>query len=264
MRAAIFFALVLFSCSGDNHNRLAGEFISREEGEYPFRPPPSKLAVREPYPWEVGKVGKHPKITKEFFRCKGSLLNPVKSEPGNPSLADCGGVTKHSLPLIRNKEGVYPILIDLLNWIQTKTQKRVVITSGHRCPEHNAYVDPSPRNQTSKHLIGAEVSFYVQGLENSPETLVKWIQNYYLHDPTTRTDKKYTEFTRYEKSDTDVSTPPWMNQEIVIKLFKKKEGRDFDNRHPYPYLSIQVRYDREAKERVSYTWDKAYNNYWRY
>src|SRR5688572_14981430 len=155
---AIFLLFFLFSCSSEEPNRLTGEFIYREEGEYHFNPPRSQLARRDPYPWEEGKVGKFPKITKEFFRCKGSLLNPPKPD------ADCGG--KHSLPLIHQKENVYSILIDLLNYLQQKTQKRVVITSGHRCPQHNTYVDPSARNQTSKHLIGAEVSFYVQGLEN--------------------------------------------------------------------------------------------------
>lgn len=264
---AILLFLLFFSCSSEENNRLAGEFIYREEGEFHFRPEPSQPAGRDPYPWEEGKVGPFPKITKEYFRCKGSLLNPPKNELRHGerlTLTDCGGADKHSLPLRNNKEGVYPILIDLLNWIQSKTKKRVVITSGHRCPEHNTYVDPSPHNQTSKHMIGAEVSFYVQGLEDRPEALVKLVQDYYLQDPQTRQDKKYTEFKRYEKEDTDVSTPPWMNHEIFIKIFKKKEGRDFDNRHPYPYLSLQVRTDRDTGERVNYTWDKAYNNYLRY
>ena len=32
----------------------------------------------------------------------------------------------------------------------------------------------------------------------------------------------------------NVLIPPWYNKEILIKLFKKNEGRDLDNRHPYP------------------------------
>lgn len=260
---------LLCGCSSNEESsRLAGEYIYRKAGEYHFLPVRSKMAKKEPYPWEEGRVGKYPKITKEFFRCKGNPLNPPRKEVRQGetiTLNDCGGAEKHSLPLITpNKEGVYPILIDLLNFIQAQTKKRVVITSGHRCPEHNAYVDPSPAHQTSKHMIGAEVTFYVQGLENSPETLIKLIQAYYLQDPKTKHDKKYTEFKRYEKEDTGVTTQPWMNHEVFIKLFKKKEGRDFDNRHPYPYLSIQVRTDRATGERVIYTWDKAYNNYLRY
>jgi hypothetical protein len=175
---------------------------------------------------------------------------------------DCGGVDKHSLPMDEDKEFFYPILIDLVNYLQVKTGKRVVITSGHRCPEHNTYVDPSVENQYSKHQIGAEVSFYVQGMESEPEAIVKYLQAYYLEKPEYRDLKEYREFQRYE-GETNVSTLPWMNKEIFIKLYDKKEGRNFDNRHPYPYVSIQVRYDRAKKERVVYSWDKAHRNYLR-
>ena len=43
---------------------------------------------------------------------------------------------------------------------------------------------------------------------------------------------------------------PWQNKEILIKLYQKDEGRDLDNRHPHPYISIQVRYDRDRGEPV--------------
>ena len=114
----------------------------------------------------------------------------------------------------------------------------MIITSGHRCPQHNTYVDPSYYNRTSKHLIGAEVSFYVQGMEYLAETIAHYLQDYY-HTHFDRPD--YAVFKRYEKNDTNVSTQPWYNKEIFIKLFKKDEGHNFDNRHPYPYVSIQVR-----------------------
>lgn len=274
---AIFLLLLLISCSQDDFSRLKGEvkgeYIYREEGEYLFKPEPVQTLVREAYPWEDESMNsgvkgtRFPKITKEFFRCKGSTLNPSKSEKRageTVTLMDCGGADKHSLPLINGKEGVYPILIDLLNFIQVTTKKRVVITSGHRCPDHNVYVDSSSAKQVSKHLIGAEVTFYVQGMEDKPEEIVKILQAFYQQDPKTKNDKKYLEFKRYEKQDTDVSTQPWMNHEIFIKLYQKKEGRDFDHRHPYPYLSVQARVDRETGSRIIYTWDKAYNNFLRY
>ena len=66
-----------------------------------------------------------------------------------------------------------------------------------------------------------------------------------------------------KNQDTGILTAPWYNKEIFIKLYKKKEGRNFDNRHPYPYISIQVRFDTELNERVIYSWDKAYKNYLR-
>ena len=55
---------------------------------------------------------------------------------------DCGGPEKHSLPLREKKEFyLHSILIILLNYLQIQTGKRVVITCGHCCPEHNAYLD---------------------------------------------------------------------------------------------------------------------------
>ena len=112
-------------------------------------------------------------------------------------------------------------------------------------------------------MIGAEVSFYVQGMEELSEKIIQLCQDFYKTNPDYSNKKEYTEFKVYEKEDTYVSTPPVYNKEIYIKLYKKKEGRDFDNRHPYPYISIQVRHDREKDERVIYSWKEANQNYLR-
>lgn len=237
------------------------EFITQSDDQLTYIPP-LKIVPLVPYPWE--KENSLPKITKEYFRCKGSSLNPLRSEYTGGQMVkylDCGGCERHSLPLKEGKEFIYPILIELLNHIQEKTGKRLVITSGHRCPEHNTYVDPSPLNQYSKHQIGAEVDFYVPGMENNPEAILNIIFAYYK---THFNQKEYTEFNRYEKNDANVSTPPWMNKEIFIKLYKVNEGRNFDNRHPYPYISIQVRHDKAKNQRVSYSWDQAFSNFLRY
>lgn len=256
------------SSTGEPNNRQQkGEYVYRMHDEFLLQMPTAELHTREPYPWESGYIGSNRKITKEYFRCKGSSLNPAHmgEENGEPvRYGDCGGAEKHSLPLRDNKEFIYPILIDLLNYIQAKTQKRVVITSGHRCPEHNSYIDPSPGNRYSKHMIGAEVAFYVQGLESHPDSIIKLIQEYYKTTPKYEGKKEYLEFKRYEKNDSNVTTQPWYNKEIFIKLFTSKEGRNFDNRHPFPYISIQIRYDEDLKERVNYSWDKAYHNYLRH
>lgn len=244
-----------------------GEYIYRNQADHFFVPPAPVAYVRPLYPWEQGKVGNQSKITKEFFCCKGCSLNPIRTFQEKEKVmryVDCGGLTKHSLPLRDGKEFIYPILIDLLNFIQASTDKRVIITSGHRCPEHNNYVDPSSKNQYSKHLIGAEVSFYVQGLENSPELIVDLIQKYFSHKSKYAGKKEYVEFKRYEKEDTDVAMPPWYNKEVFVKIYKSEEGRNFDNLHPYPYLSIQVRYDYDSEEKVTYSWDKAFRNFLRY
>lgn len=274
----ITFFIILFACiscsSSDDPQTLSsneryqkGEYIYRKHDESLFSVEPQSKRTPEPYPWEAGRTGSLLKITKEFFRCKGTSLNPSRSGKENGETVqyfDCGGVDKHSLPLRDQKEFIYPILIDLLNYIQAKTEKRVVITSGHRCPDHNTYVDPSQGNRYSKHMVGAEVSFYVQGMEERPDIIVKHIQDYYKNTARYQDKKDFLNFQRYTKGDAGVATQPWYNKEIFIKLFHRKEARNFDNRHPYPYISIQVRYDWDTQEKVIYSWEKATHNYLRY
>ncbi len=266
----IFIALTMYSCSssedaeGDRARlqNASGEYIYRHHNEYLFKLEPVVKNNPPHYPW-AGHSAR--KITKDFFRCKGSSLNPPHSiqQKGEAiKVFDCGGAEKHSLPLQGDKEFIFPILIDLLNYLQEQSKKKVIITSGHRCPEHNLYVDSSTENQASKHMIGAEVSFYIQGWEDKPEKAIQLLQKYYLEKPAYKGLKEFQEFKRYEK-DTNVSTQPWINKEIFIKLFKKKEGRNFDNRHPYPYISIQVRFDKDTQEKVIYSWDKANRNFLR-
>lgn len=276
MGRLILLTLLLFcGCNSDtsksvptaDDTNVVGEYIYRMQDDYAFVPPAPTKGKPLAYPWEATASEHLPRITKEYFRCKGSSLNPVHTAEQNGEVVrffDCGGVQKHSLPLRDGKEFIFPILIDLLNHVQIKTGKRVVITSGYRCPEHNAYVDSSKPNQTSKHMVGAEVSFYVQSMENNPEAIVRLIQDYYKIKPKYKGQKEFVEFKRYEKEDTNVSVQPWYNKEIFIKLFRKNEGRDFDNRHPYPYISIQVRFDVDKQEKVIYDWNQAFRNYLRY
>lgn len=237
--------------------------ITRCSKEVLYSLDPPALKKKTLYPWEGDS--NLPKITKDFFRCRGSAQNALRldySSGDTPSTySDCEGGTRHGLPQIHGKAGVYPVLIDLLNYIQKVTSKRVVITSGHRCPQHNQYVSQDKRNQTSKHQIGAAVDFYVQGMEDQPLEIVSLLMQYYQETKSYSSQKEYQEFSRYTKSDTDVEIQPWMNKEIFIKLYQRDEGRDFDNRHPHPYLSIQVRYDRMIGERVNYEWKKANQGY---
>lgn len=231
------------------------EPIYRNQGDffYPIAPPAH--VPRSLYPWE--SESNLPRITKDFFRCKGNPLNPPILDMADPPapLADCEGCTRHGLPIIRGKETVYPILIELLNYLQKKTGKRVIITCGHRCPTHNSYSDPSKENRVSKHQIGAEVDFYVQGMEERPQEVVGLLMQYYQETPLYKNDKESLDFKRFDK--TELAVQPWFNREIFIKLYQKNEGRDLDNRHPHPYLSLQVRYDRDGKEKVVYDWAKA-------
>ena len=205
---------------------------------------------RDPYPWEMRLTGNHLRITKDYFRCRGSARRPEKRVDGQ-TLFDCSG--SHSLPLRDAKEFIWPTLINMLNHLQEVTGKRVVITCGHRCPAHNAYSDPSRYNQASKHQIGAEVDFYIEGMEDDPHHVISLLLDYFGPQ----------DFKRYEKGGLNVRTPPWFSREVFIKLYEADEGRDLDNDHNHPYLSVQMRYDIERKEWISYTWEKAFKSYLR-
>ena len=226
--------------------------IQRQSDESLFAVAPMEVKKRAPYPWEKRRVGSHLRITKEFFRCNGGVLSPpiqIHRQGDFIYHLDCGGIERHSLPLRNGEEFIYPILIDLLNYLQETLDRKVIITCGHRCPTHNLYADPSKKGQTSKHLIGAEVDFYVEGLEQNPQAVLDTLFSYY-NEPMLRT-----------LTLTDTSTPSWYNKEIAITLYHATEGRDFDNDHPYPYISIQVRYDRDTKRPVQYNWHEAHNGY---
>lgn len=263
-----FLILFFWGCS---NSRSSNPSKPQTRGEYIFRHHDDKslvniepmTALKKPlYPWEEGIEYAHPKITKDYFRCRGNGLNPVRlyqKEKEVIRFYDCGGPQKHSLPLRNQKEFVYPILIDLLNYIQLETGCRVVVTCGHCCPEHNSYLNPDRSNQTSKHMLGAEVDFYVQGMEEEPEKIVELIFSYYRDKPKYKGMNEYIEFKRYEKGEQMIKTAPWYNKEVFIKLLKKSEGRDFDNRHSYPYICLQVRYDWDNKEQVIFSWEKAFH-----
>jgi len=230
-------------------------YRSKDDRFYPLAPPAH--TPRAVYPWEA--EAHLPRITREYFRCKGSPINPPLVSPEAEPLIDCEGSSRHGLPILGAKETVYPILIDLLNYLQKKTGKRVVVTCGHRCPAHNAYSDPSPENRTSKHQIGAEADFYVQGMEDRPLEIAGLLMQYYREAPGYRNDPEYLTFKPLEQGDPKIQA--WMNQEIFLKIYPKDEGRDGDNRHPYPYITLQVRFDRERKEKVVYQWAKAHQGY---
>lgn len=261
---ALFICFILFSCSGSidpdvekvRKRNCVGHYIQRKESVYQYTLKEPINNQRPYYDWEQ-EQGMPPKITKEYFRCKGSFLHPEKiDDVKNPKMIkDCDG--KHSLPILGEKEDVYPVFIKILNYIQKRTRKKVILTTGHRCPTHNAYADSSKRAITSKHLIGAEVDFYVQGMEKEPEKVIDLIFEYYADQGV------YKNFSRYT-GNTDVLTKPWFNKEIFIKLYLREEGRDFDNRHSYPYIGLQLRFDTKKKENVVYSWEKANKGYYQY
>ena len=47
------------------------------------------------------------------------------------------------------------------------------------------------------------------------------------------------------------------NKEILAYINQKDERRDLDNRHPYPYITLEVKYDIDQKKKVEYSWKDA-------
>lgn len=261
----LFLLILCTSCSSqekrESKKYLKGEYLYRKQEEYFFTPPPAHPLPRNNYPWEARYLEKIPRITKEYFRCKGNVSNPVvvqkRENKETIYYRDCPG--EHGLPLREGNEFIYPCLLELLNYIQEKTDKRVIITTGHRCPTHNSYCDYSPSNWGSKHMVGAEVDFYVEGMEGDAEAIVALLQNYYREKSPFAGNRSFETFARYEKEGLNVTTPPWYNKEIFIKLYRKEEGRDFGNRHEFPYIGVQVRWDRELQSPLVFSQKEAQN-----
>ncbi|NGX61064.1 MAG: hypothetical protein K940chlam9_00544 [Chlamydiae bacterium] len=256
-RHLLFCLLGLASCK--EKPDLQGEYLFRKSEEYFYSFPTPAPSSNH------GEEEKVPKITKEHFRCKGSLLHPVTKfeREGRQTLyyRDCLGKEFHSLPLRDNKESIYPCLLEILNFLQEKTEKKVVITSGHRCPAHNSYCDPSPYEWGSKHMIGAEVDFYIEGMEESPQEVLSLIESYYQETPPFSEKKEFSYFTTFDRGNLNVSTPPRLNKEIFVKLYLPHEGRNRDTIHSHPYLGIQVRWDRDLDKRVTLTKEQSQNFY---
>ena len=233
--------LLLLLCLISCQKETRGEYIYRKSTDQIFTATASLPQESPSYPWDGQDVGGYPRITKEFFRCRGNPLNPVaeKKRESKESFyfRDCFGT--HGLPLVNGEEFVYPILIDLLNFTQKEMGKRITVTTGHRCPSHNSYCDYSSYNYGSKHMIGAEVDFYIEDVDSL--SIIDTLQKFY--------DKP---FLRYTKGNLNVRTEAWYNDEVFIKLYLPGEGRDFDNQHRHPYIGIQVRFDKERRQNVRF------------
>ena len=118
--------------------------------------------------------------------------------------------------------------------------KKVVITSGHRCLKHNKYINGK---KNSKHLIGASVDFYIKNVET--KDILNLIFDFYKNK-----DDEYKTFLKNENGF-------WQNKEILIKEHLKNEKRNLDNNHNYSYVSINVLFDKKNNEKVVFSLDKT-------
>ncbi len=250
--------IALLFASGCTQEQKEPKAIFRSKADE--RVPASAQAnkVYPVYPWNDSDSPLKA-ITKEFLRCKGSSLNPpyIIYENGKEKdrIWDCGGFERHGLPVRNGQEYIYPVLLELLNFVQSSLQKRVIVTSGHRCPSHEQYIDEKHKTASTKHLIGGAVSFFIEGYETQMDKVVQEIIRYYALNPLFSGKKEYVEFSRNPTSDTQ--TAAWANKEVLVKVYLPNEGRNLDNRHPFPYLDIQVRFDRELNKPVACLWQDA-------
>jgi len=236
---SLILALLATSCSSNEPRAI---FRSKSDERVPKKAVASTDVPQ--YPWN-DSTSSLQVVTKEFFRCKGSSLNPphIIYENGKEKdrTWDCGGVERHGLPVRNGEEYVYPALLEILNFIQTSLKKPVIITSGHRCPSHEQYVGST----SSKHLIAAAVSFMVEGHETRPERVVREIVRYYEVNPLFAGIK----FTQTETG--------WKNKEVFFRVYTPTDGRNLDNRHPFPYIELEVRFDRQLSKPVTFSWGEA-------
>lgn len=262
MKYSFVFFVFLFSCSGLEKSEkekikkanLTFQPILRKQNEFTIKELDKTLVPREKYPWEKEMIGRLPPVTKEFFRCRGNSINPpiqlAFEDEATKVVRDCGGIDKHSLPVRDQKEFVYPVLVEILNEVQKKLLSKVVVTCGHRCPEHNRYSDPSKLGAISKHQIGAEVDFYVEGFETKPQEVLQTIKQFYQEHSRYQGQKEFLNFSLVGKTKLE-------NKEILAYINDKQERRDFDNRHPYPYITIELKYDFDQKKKIEYSWKEA-------
>lgn len=209
------------------------EPIERLEGETSLVIAPPQGRPKVPYPWEEQYIGTLRKITKEFFRCKGSSSNPAEVVKGKEAVYfyDC---TPHSLPIREGEEKVSPLLIDVLNFLQQKLEARVVITSAHQCPTHYKYLKKEKKSKMSRYLVGAKVDFYVEGHEKRPQEVEALINQFFK-----------------EPLKVQIKGQEWTNREVRLLLRKRGERRNRDNQHGHPYFTLE-------DLTFSYTWDHAH------
>ena len=230
---------------------------SNQDVEFPLLPPWEN--EERLYPWDQEQGTVFSTITKENFRCKGGTHHRLRKLVGANQqvhyIEDCQGGGEHPLPLQEGKEFIYPVLIDLLNHLQKALQARVVITSGHRCPQHQLYISPKCHQAHSKHLIGYAVDFIFDRKSLDVKKTLHAMQKFYAKNNHGLEDIQF--YTLH--SDFSVQSHPisFGNQEIRVTFFPADTLIDGDNTHAEPFARIEVLYDRFRKQKVFCSWEKA-------
>ncbi len=227
-------------------NNLSDEKIYRLSSEKVYQIDPLELAARELYPWE--NESRYPKITMNTLRCRGSKDAKV-IQSGDKVFEDCGGLHDHGLPYQDGEEFIYPALITLLNKVQNSFDKKVIVTSGHRCPKHHNYL-MKEQSKISRYMMGCKVDFTVEGFENQPEEIIQKIIDLYPGE----------EFQKVKQADGLIV---YTSKEFHLMIAKEGEHSITGGMH-HPVVSVDVRYDRDKEEAIILDWDKSFHGFIRH
>jgi hypothetical protein len=246
--------LLLISCSTADErsqkqrmkNNLSCEKIYRLSSEKNYHIDSLELATRQLYPWE--NETKYPKITINTLRCRGSKdATPIKS--GDKIFEDCGGLHDHGLPYQDGEEFIYPALITLLNRVQNSFDKKVVVTSGHRCPKHHNYLVKG-QSKISRYMMGCKADFTVEGLENRPEEIIVKIMDLYPNE-------------KFQKINQADGSTLYTSKQFHLMINKEGEHSILGEKH-HPVVSVDVRYDQDKQEAIILDWDKSFHGFIRH
>lgn len=201
-----------------------------------------------------------PDLTAEDFRCRGDWENHPVCQWNNHEYSDCSG---GGLP----QAGIDEDLIDLLNELQRRFDKPVIVNSGYRCPQHNAYIaaelynwiddqgnpgNPYEVSGRSRHMMGAAADFYIQDYEFNPQEIIDTILSIQGLTPPNPGVRIY--WVNQKKRDGSYSTGYYQYQaystpEWWIHPYAPEEGRDLDNRHysgVYLHIHHRVNFDESG------------------
>lgn len=153
-------------------------------------------------------------------RCTGGAVQVI----GGGQVRDCPAGERPAHVMAKE-------ITRLVEKLRCKVGDKVVITSGYRSPRHNQYLRAwvasreKGRNTvsaTSRHTQGKAVDFYIKG---------------YGHG-------QLTPIARQLKIWAGKLAKPLRGslERIWVKIYRKHQGREPDNLHPFPYIHVELRY----------------------
>lgn len=152
-------------------------------------------------------------------RCTGGEVRL----PGGQLRRDCHKGRRPAIPMAS-------AILRLMEKLRCRVGDKVVVTSGYRSPAHNAYLwawvaarrpGRNSVSRRSRHTGGGAVDFYVKG---------------YSHP-------RLIKLARMLKQWAGKLPKPLRGsrESIWVRVYRKEEGREPDNLHPFPYIHLELR-----------------------